>query len=469
MAELKRLFAAIAAMLLLALPLTSSAQNVDARAANTSLIREQLAYHVGTLAYLWGYPIVDMSKQMHNETHRTGLQQQVHAPLNHFYRYDFLVTPTTAGNLRAPNNDTLYFGGWFDLAQEPIIVHTPDTKGRYYTLAITDFFNEVTHIGQRTTGTEEKFFALVGPDFKGTLPANVVQVRMATKQVWVLGRMLVDGEADFAQAKNLMQQIWSVPLSKFAGKLPPVVPVAEAAAPINPLTSLDFFLVLNRWLRSNAAGVDEAALMGLFDQIGVGPKRTLVLDQLDPATRRGLERAMTDGLAMLRASAQQPMPDVRNGWIFPLGLSDYGTDYLLRAGVVFAGYANRPEESTYVARTVDGAGQLMSGAKKYHLHLLPHEIPPAGAFWSISAYDLKTFNLIENPLKRYSLGNRTPGLKLNADGALDIHIQKDAPAEGKSNWLPVGEGAYLLVMRIYAPGKGVFDGSYKPAPLLERP
>ncbi|HQY70615.1 MAG TPA: DUF1254 domain-containing protein, partial [Pseudomonadales bacterium] len=137
----------------------AAAPATDARAANVDLIREQLAEHVGTLAYVWGYPMVDMATQMHNETHRVAPDQAVLAPRNAFHRREYLVTPASAGNLRAPNNDTLYLSGWFDLAKEPVIVHVPDTAGRYYTLAVTDFFNEVTHIGRRTTGTAEGYFA----------------------------------------------------------------------------------------------------------------------------------------------------------------------------------------------------------------------------------------------------------------------------------------------------------------------
>lgn len=69
--------------------------------ANAALIRTQQAHHIGVLAYVYGYPMVDMLRQM--------------------------------------RNDTLYFGGWFDLSREPLIVHAPDTAGRYYTLAATDF------------------------------------------------------------------------------------------------------------------------------------------------------------------------------------------------------------------------------------------------------------------------------------------------------------------------------------------
>lgn len=131
----------------------SSSAAQDIGQSNAAMLRERQAFHTGTLAYLYAYPIVDMLKQMHNETHRVSENQQIYAPVNHFYVYDYLITPRTAGNLRSPNNDTLYFGGWFDLGEEPIIIHAPDTKGRYYTLGVTDFYAESHHIGRRTTGT----------------------------------------------------------------------------------------------------------------------------------------------------------------------------------------------------------------------------------------------------------------------------------------------------------------------------
>lgn len=444
----------------------AAAPATDARAANVDLIREQLAEHVGTLAYVWGYPMVDMATQMHNETHRVAPDQAVLAPLNAFHRREYLVTPASAGNLRAPNNDTLYLSGWFDLAQEPVIVHVPDTAGRYYTLAITDFFNEVTHIGRRTTGTAEGYFALVGPGFEGTLPVGVNPVRLATAQVWILGRILVDGESDFPQALALMRDFWSAPLSQWRRGERPAEAAVPEAAPMDPRASLDYFAVLNRWLRENRVRDDEGALMAQFDRIGVGPRSAFDAAKLDEATRRGLEKAIANGRALLRAASQTPMPDVRNGWIFPLGLADYGHDYLMRANVVHGGYANRPEESTYAALTVDGNGQLMSGVKRYRLRFTPATIPPAGAFWSLVAYDLKTMSLIENPIRRYSIGDRTPGLARNADGSFDVFIQKDAPATGTANWLPVADGPFMLIVRIYEPGPGVFDGSFK-LPVLE--
>jgi hypothetical protein len=50
-------------------------------------------------------------------------------------------------------------------------------------------------------------------------------------------------------------------------------------------------------------------------------------------------------------------------------------------------------------------------------------------------YDLPDFYLVANPIGRYSIGDRTPGLRRDADGSLTSVIQHDQPAD-TSNWLP---------------------------------
>lgn len=439
----------------------------DVLAANAALLQEQQAYHVGSLAYIWGYPMVDMSRQMHNETRRVATEQQTFAPVNHFYRFEYLVTPETMGNLRAANNDTLYFGGWFDLSAEPVVVRAPDTDGRYYTMAVTDFYSEVQHVGRRTTGTAQKDFALVGPRFEGELPEALHPVHVPTEQAWILGRLLVDDEADLDVALPLLRAFKAAPLSAWKRGDWPEAPRAIRAEPLQPMTDLGFFEVLNRWLRANPLPQQDATLLAWFDEVGFGPASEFDAASAPAPLRRGLERAIADGQALLRASTRQPLPDVRNGWIFPLGLGRYGSDYMMRAAVVYGGYANLPEESTYVARVVDADGALMSGQHRYHLHFGAGQLPPAAAFWSISAYDLQSMNLIENPIRRYSLGNRTAGLQFNDDGSLDVYIQRDEPEQGPANWLPVGDGPFSLVVRIYEPEDSVFDGSYRP-PQLQR-
>jgi hypothetical protein len=44
-------------------------------------------------------------------------------------------------------------------------------------------------------------------------------------------------------------------------------------------------------------------------------------------------------------------------------------------------------------------------------------------------YDLPDFYLVANPIDRYSIGDRTPGLRRDNDGSLTIVIQHEQPAD----------------------------------------
>ena len=71
-------------------------------------------------------------------------------------------------------------------------------------------------------------------------------------------------------------------------------------------------------------------------------------------------------------------------------------------------------------------------------------------------------SLVANPINRYSIGDRTRGLKYGADGSLDLYVQHVSPGKDKaSNWLPAPTGAYTLIMRIYGPEAPVFDGTWQ--------
>jgi hypothetical protein len=66
---------------------------------------------------------------------------------------------------------------------------------------------------------------------------------------------------------------------------------------------------------------------------------------------------------------------------------------------------------------------------------------PTDSFWSFSMYeptaDGQRF-FVANPISRDSIGNRTRGLALSADGSLQIAMRHDAPPDGhlRANWLP---------------------------------
>jgi hypothetical protein len=441
------------------------------QARSSAKVREAYAFHVGTLAYVYGYPIVDMAQQMHNETHRVAADQQVYAPVNRMFGYPALVTPSTQGNLRLPNSDTLYFSGWYDVSREPVLIHVPDTAGRYYTIAVTNFYSEVEHLGRRTTGTAERVFALVPPGYTGPLPEGVTKVATETPRGWLLGRMLVSGAADAPAGLALVDQIWTAPLSEYVpGKKPALGPERRAAA-MDVHGGLGFFEVLNAGLRELPPRASDAALLAQFDQVGFGPSAPFDAEKLDRDTRRGLERAVEAGRALVEASMRASRP-TQNGWIVPRLVGRYGHDFLARATVVKGGYGNLPEESLYAAVLTDRDGHLLTGMGRYRIRFEKGRLPPVDAFWSLAVYDLGSAKLVENELGRYSIGDRTPGLVWGGDGSLTIALQSEAPSEPDVNWLPTPSSPLPLiaVIRMYEPREDALSGAYAlPEVTLYRP
>ncbi|MCU0805616.1 MAG: DUF1214 domain-containing protein [Burkholderiales bacterium] len=106
----------------------------------------------------------------------------------------------------------------------------------------------------------------------------------------------------------------------------------------------------------------------------------------------------------------------------------------------------------------------LSGANKYVLHFEKGETPPVNAFWSVSIYSPQSF-FVANPINRFAVSNWMPFNK-NADGSLDLQIQKDSPGKDKEqNWLPAPEGEFNLTMRMYWPKEKdptILSGSWKP-------
>ena len=325
---------------------------------------------------------------------------------------------------------------------------------------MTNQYSEVTHLGRRTHGTDEKYFALVSPHWRGELPDGVVAIPVETSQGWLLGRMLVDGPTDFPLAMGLVKDVWLASLSEFVPGQKPAMPAVESSAEIDPLDTLEFFAVMNRQLKSLPRRPGEESMMAMFDDIGVGPDVDFSIDQLDDATRDGLSKALKDGSALVQAATQRTIPDF-NGWMISKNIGRYPNgQYLHRASVVKGGYGNLPEESLYPAALFDSEGNLLNGSKHYRLHFPAGQLPPVNGFWSLSVYTLPKMTMVENEIQRYSIGDRTKGILYNKDGSLTILLQHESPVDETVNWLPTPAGNFAAIMRLYEPAQAALDNSY---------
>ena len=173
------------------------------------------------------------------------------------------------------------------------------------------------------------------------------------------------------------------------------------------------------------------------------------------------------GLAFVSAQVYARIKATRaNGWITMFGLGVPSNGMLLRAAhaQVFPGPVNVPQEAMYWMTSVDGTGHTLNGRHDYIMHFPPDGLPPNHAFWSLTMADVHQ-RFVPNPINRYSVSDRS-GLAHNADGSVDVYIQK-APAPGReSNWLPAPAGNFILWLRAYLPGQAILDGDYVVPPLV---
>ncbi len=164
-------------------------------------------------------------------------------------------------------------------------------------------------------------------------------------------------------------------------------------------------------------------------------------------------------------AAVKAMTTTVNGWSTTVKAGQPGNGILLRAACAkILPAVNVVEEAAYWTTTRDSAGQRLNGQRAYVLHFPAGHLPPNDAFWSLTMTDVVGY-MVRNSIDRYSVGSRS-SLVPNADGSVDIYIQRTAPAAGHdANWLPAPAGNFKLMLRAYLPGRAILDGTYHVPPV----
>lgn len=420
-----------------------------------------------TNAFVFGYAADGMMQRMSAEVLDPVTRK---APFNAYYHYENLATPQVAP-FRAPNNDTLYSTAWLDLRKEPAILSVPATHGRYYTAHVMDLHSEtIANIGQRVYGTDAGQFAIVGPGWAGELPAGIkAVVRSETVFAAVLLRVYVSGPQDVPEVRGLQKRFSIDSLSRSQTGGSALQPAASAdLPPYRPQNSSDRFAMLNWILQNNPPRKGEEALMSQFSGIGLGSAEVVQRLVVSPDV---MDEAYAGAVSAIKAAGLQSGRMV-NGWRIQLqGIGNYGFDYLQRASVWDGGpLANAPEESVYPSAVTDSQGQMLDGSHGvYTIRFDKERIPPVNSFWSLTIYRLQDGMLVENPISRYSIGDRTPGLKYGADGSLTICLKHAKPCNTRdSNWLPAPDGQFYLALRLYGPKDAARSGVWAPPPIQKQ-
>jgi hypothetical protein len=375
-----------------------------------------------------------------------------------------------------PNFDTLYSVAWIDVSAEPVVLSLPDTHGRYYLMPMLDMWTDVFAVpGWRTSGTDEGDFAIVGPGWKGELPAGMEKIHAPTSTVWIIGRTQTNGPSDYDAVAEVQDGFKLSPLSRFGQEPAPVEFTpdpsvdmdTEPLAQISALSGRDYFALGAELLKVHPPHLTDWSVLARMERIGVKPGTSFDYDRLDAATKASVDGAPAAAAAQLH-EALPHVASIVNGWQMNTStMGVYGNFYLKRALVAQLGLgANPPEDAVYPLNFADAAGQPVDGTNNYRLHFEKSELPPVHAFWSLTMYDAEGFQ-VANPLNRFALGDRDP-LQYNADGSLDLYIQHESPGtEHESNWLPAPAAPLGLTLRLYAPAPEVLDGRWNPPPVTK--
>jgi hypothetical protein len=352
-----------------------------------------------------------------------------------------------------PNTDTLYSTAHIDLSAGPVTITLPGMGERYVSLALMDAYtNNFAILGTRTTGPDGLTFRLLGP---GDAAEDGTVVRAPTNHVWALARILVEGPHDLDVAREAQAGI------SMQG------PACECPGPYAARTAgwADYFAGAAALLAANPPPVTDLAILRTMAPLGL--PNGFDPGRFSAAQVAEIEAGLAEGRAVVRGGGGLAGGAPVDGWTYPTArLGDFGQDYGLRGTVALGGLAALPPvEAMYMQAQGPDAHGLFDGTKAWRLHFPANAPIPVNSFWSLSLYEAMhdgQFFFTDNPLGRYAVGDRTPGLTKNADGSLDIWMGHADPGGARSaNWLPAPAGPFALFLRAYLPKPELLDGRYR--------
>ena len=451
-------------------PLPKTAADVPGPVAGSTMTKEYVQM-VGRMAYVWGWPMVNMSNRSiaFAKVPAPGLIGGVlPAAFNSVTMLSDYVSPDQRA-VACPNQDVAYGFGASQLDQGPLVLQVPDFGDRFWVYALYDQRTDEFSTLGKAYGTKPGFYLIVAPNWKGEVPAGITGVvRSTTDMMLTAPRVFMDDTAeDRAAIQPLVNQISLYPLAKFTGKMQIVdwkkAPIYPGASGGSQETSWvvpeTFFDLLPAVMKNLPPLPGEEALYAwinsVLDAAAKDPKVAATLKETAIAT----EKDMFSKFLQWQYNGKP----VGNGWNSTVNNARWGTDYLNRATTGKSNILeNKAEETKYFYRDFDSTGQQLVGKNTYAITFAKGQTPPVKGFWSLTLYNEHHF-FNKNSLNRYSLGTKNKTLQYNADGSLTLYAGAKSPGKDKeSNWLPAPDGTFSLYIRSYWSEQAILDGTWMP-------
>ncbi|RYH11111.1 DUF1254 domain-containing protein [Tropicimonas sp. IMCC6043] len=414
------------------------------------------------------------------------------------------------------NADTVYYLGFVDLSDGPVVVETPpDALGTFD----DHWFRWVSDFGRPGPDRGEGGkYLLVGPGYDGFLPEDGFYLSHSqTNQVVILGRSFLTDNDPAPTVKVIKDHLKIYPYGpggvgmSIARYLEGGVQLGRNAEPKTPVfhegTGLSintippndytYYEMLDRLVQSEPAAVMDPELMGPIAAIGIkkgekfAPHARMksILEEavkVANATGRTLSFAPRDPdwywyegshwwnpLFLGGYNFETPLPEITKDGAKPYPPTGYKqndarTSFFYAATGITPAMAMRLTGvgSQYLFGTQDANGDWFDGAKTYKV-TLPKGIP-AEAFWSLTLYDNQTRSMLKTPQKYPRAGSQkypSPAAEAGEDGATTVWFAPEQP-EGiaRGNWIQTDpEKGWVVLLRLYSPMPAFFDKSWQPS------
>jgi len=412
------------------------------------------------------------------------------------------------------NADTVYFLGFMDLSDGPMVFESP--PGALGTIDDM-WFRWVTDFGRPGSDRSEGGkYLLVGPGYDGFLPEGEFNVAHSrTNRVLVLGRSFLKNNDPAPPVEEIKAttKIYpyvpggvGMPIARFleggvqlARNAVPKAPVFHEGTglAINtvPPSDYGYYEMLNDMVQSEPATTLDPELMGPIAAIGIKKGEDFAPDErmkkilteavaLANATSRTLGFAPRDPSWYYYENSQWWNPLFVGGYKFetpipqitPEGAKPYPptgyrqnsgrTSFFYIATGITPAMAMRLTGvgSQYLLAGKDADGNYFDGAKTYKV-ILPKGIP-AEAFWSLTLYDNQTRSMLQTPQKYPRAGSQSfpsPAAEAAEDGSTTVYFAPEQP-EGvaRGNWIQTDrEKGWFTILRLYSPLQAFFDKSWQ--------
>jgi hypothetical protein len=384
--------------------------------------------------------------------------------------YNTMVADTklkdhTMTSIARPNNDTFYATALLDLRKEPIILNLPAINSTYVSLMVTAYDHYVdvpkaTRKGDFKKPEKILFYSDRTEGYKGETVQGIDTAYKTTGDFISAVVRVMPHANEPEKFKTIIEQMGQIKIQSLSeyngGKTLPAEPVDF---PEIGKTDVDIFannllevmqFVFNHVSFDPNDELDKGVLEA-YKPLGIEPGKTY-----DPATavkidgqqfKRIAEKIVKERLSLL--TNPNLMKTMAPRMFKTKGKTDLET--LLTVSVI--GPIGLPMEEAMYPNVATTDGQPINAMNDYVIRMTKTELPPAGAFWSLTLYDSKNGFFIPNDRKKYSVGLNS-GYKLNKKGGIDIYIAERQPkGVPPENWLPINRKDENLdvILRVYVP------------------